>query len=468
VTLTRYNANGQLDATFSGDGILTTDFGSVDAGRALELQTDGKIVIAGATGTGGSKPDFALARYLNDASVPTGSTAQFSAATFTVNEGSGGTMSGSTDIGALAGMSDGTTADAASVNITVTRTGDTTGTASVDYATANGTASDRSDYTAALGTLRFAAGETSKTINILITDDVFQEPVESFTITLSNPIGLTLGTPTTVSVSIMSNDAVTGANPVKDPTFSVEFFVRQQYADFLNREPDAAGLAFWVNQITSCGSDQQCIEVRRINVSAAFFLSNEFQQTGYLVYLFHQAAFNTSERLQFRRFLADTQEIGRGVIIEQPGTETLLEQNKQAFALSFVTRAEFLSQYPTAQTPAQFVDALSVNTGGSLSQGERDQLVSELMANNTNAGRASVLRKVAEDADFKQREFNRAFVLMQYFGYLRRNPNETPDTNFDGYNFWLAKLNQFGANFVNAELVKAFITSSEYQQRFGP
>jgi len=66
------------------------------------------------------------------------------------------------------------------------------------------------------------------------------------------------------------------------------------------------------------------------------------------------------------------------------------------------------------------------------------------------------------------KEFNRAFVLMQYFGYLRRNPNDAPDSDYSGYQFWLAKLNVFDGNFVNAEMVKAFITSTEYRQRFGP
>ena len=81
--------------------------------------------------------------------------------------------------------------------------------------------------------------------------------------------------------------------------------------------------------------------------------------------------------------------------------------------------------------------------------------------------KAQVLRTVAEDPEVSIAEFNRAFVLMQYFGYLRRNPNEAPDSSYSGYNFWLAKLNQFNGNFVNAEMVKAFISSIEYRQRFG-
>jgi hypothetical protein len=92
-----------------------------------------------------------------------------------------------------------------------------------------------------------------------------------------------------------------------------------------------------------------------------------------------------------------------------------------------------------------------------LSQSERDQLVNDLSTNAKT--RAQVVRAVAEDADLASAEFNRAFVLMQYFGYLRRNPNDPQDADYTGYDFWLTKLNQFTGNYINAEMVKAFITS---------
>jgi len=75
---------------------------------------------------------------------------------------------------------------------------------------------------------------------------------------------------------------------------------------------------------------------------------------------------------------------------------------------------------------------------------------------------------VAEDQDLKTAEFNRAFVLMEYLGYLRRNPNDPQDPDYSGYDFWLTKLNQFNGNYINAEMVKAFLTSLEYRARFGP
>jgi hypothetical protein len=97
---------------------------------------------------------------------------------------------------------------------------------------------------------------------------------------------------------------------------------------------------------------------------------------------------------------------------------------------------------------------------------ERQAAIDEF--NNPNGARGRVLRRVAENQTLKDREFNRAFVLMQYFGYLRRNPDDPPDNNMNGYNFWLNKLNQFNGNFVDAEMVKGFITSAEYRRRFGP
>jgi hypothetical protein len=129
-------------------------------------------------------------------------------------------------------------------------------------------------------------------------------------------------------------------------------------------------------------------------------------------------------------------------------------------------RPRFTMAYPQSLTAAQFVDTLNQNAGGVLSQSERDRLVTELVSGAKT--RAQVLRAVAEDADLAQQEFNKAFVLMQYFGYLRRNPDDAPDVDFTGYNFWLTKLNQFNGNFINAEMVKAFIVSTEYKQRFGP
>ena len=256
-----------------------------------------------------------------------------------------------------------------------------------------------------------------------------------------------------------------------NPIDETQVFVRQHYLDFLNREPDAGGLSFWSNNIESCGVNAACREARRVDTSAAFFLSIEFQETGYFVYRVYQAAFGDIPGkpvpLTIQEFLPETQRVGRGVVVGLGDWQGQLDANKNAFAGELVARARFAARYPPTMSPEQFVDTLNANAGGVLSQAERDARVSELSANNTNAGRASVLRKVAEDPDLVQREFSPAFVLMQYFGYLRRNPDDPPDTNFGGWQFWLTKLNSFNGDWRQAQMVAAFSTSLEYRRRFG-
>jgi hypothetical protein len=365
------------------------------------------------------------------------------------------------------------------LDLTVIRSGDTSGAATVDYASADGTASERSDYMAARGTLFFAAGEVSKTIPVFIVDDRFGEGPETFSVNLSNPVGCTLGSQTSFTVTIISNETVDGPNPVKDASFNTDFFVRQHYLDFLNREPDSSGLGFWKNEIDSC-TTAQCREIKRINVSAAFFLSIEFQETGYLVERLYKTAYGNATGnstlggahtlavpvVRLNEFLPDTQQIGQGVAVGIGNWQAQLEANKQTFVAQFVQRQRFLTAFPPSLTPAQFVDTLNSNAGFPLSQAEHDGLVNDLTASTKT--RAQVLRAVAEDADLVSAEKNRAFVLVQFYGYLRRNPNDSPDADYTGYDFWLSKLNQFNGNFVNAEMVKAFLASTEYQQRFGP
>jgi alpha-tubulin suppressor-like RCC1 family protein len=274
---------------------------------------------------------------------------------------------------------------------------------------------------------------------------------------------------------------VSPANPI-DITGA---FVTQHYQDFLARQPDAAGLQFWMNNIDNCGFDSNCREVQRINTSASFFLSIEFQNNGYLVERFYKVAYGDAQgnstfggvhqlsvpNVRFNEFNQGTQQIGQGVIVLASGWEQRLETNKQAYALEFVQTARFINAFPTSLTPAQFVDQLNQRAGNVLSAGERTTAINifggAADTSNTTA-RAQVVRQVAEDTDLYNTEYNRAFVLAEYFGYLRRNPNDAPDADYTGYDFWLTKLNQFNGNYINAEMVKAFLSSIEYRQRFGP
>jgi hypothetical protein len=272
--------------------------------------------------------------------------------------------------------------------------------------------------------------------------------------------------------SFTATASATHLNPLDAP----DYFVRQQYLDFLGREPDESGFNFWSNQIRSCGTDAGCIEAKRINTSAAFFLSIEFQQTGYLVYRTYKSAYGNSAGapvpLGLDEFLPDTREIANGVVVNKSGWELALENNKQAFMAEFVQRPRFASAYSLGLSPQEFVDRLFANAGVTPAGSERADAIGEFAsaANTADlAARARVLRRISENPALGRKEFNSAFVLMQYFGYLRRNPNDAPEATLDyrGYNFWLDKLNSFNGDFTNAEMVKAFILSAEYRQRFG-
>ncbi len=366
--------------------------------------------------------------------APPGDTVQFSASSFNVNEAAG------------------------SITINVTRSGNTSNPASIEYGTFDSSATERNDYTTSVGKLSFAPGETSKSFIVFITNDAHVEGDEAFSVQLNNPQGVNVGSPSSAAVTIADNDFVsTPLNPIDD----APFYVRQHYVDFLNREPDPSGFAFWTNEITTCGSNANCVLVKRLNVSAAYFLSIEFQQTGYMIYLLQKGSYGDMPR--YRAFIRDTQEIGKGVIVGAPGWDAQLAANKTAFVDEWVNTAAFRSKYDS-MSDAQFIDTLFSNAGIT-DVTLHDSMLAELQG--SSATRASVLRQLVDNPSFQQKEFNSAFVLMQYFGYLRRNPDDAPDNNLDGFNFWLSKLNQFHGDFIAAEMVKAFISSTEYRQRFG-
>jgi hypothetical protein len=367
------------------------------------------------------------------------------------------------------------------VTITVNRTGDLSIPVTVDYATDDtgassvcgtvnsGMASALCDLGLTLGTLEFAATESQKSFVIPITQDSFTEGPEIFTVILSNLSGTAgFATPSNATVTI-SDSFAPAPNAIND----TETFVRQQYRDFLNRDADPAGLAFWTNEIDSCGSDAGCREIKRINVSAAFFLSIEFQTTGNLVRSFYVVALNrpaTNNMPALVEFLRDTQAMLRGVIVGEGNWQQTLNDNRDAFMRDFVSRTEFVGLYPTTDTPAQYVDKLYLHAGITPTVSERSDAIIEFASATTAAdagARGRALLHMTRHAAFQQRERNRSFVQMEYFGYLRRNPNDAPDGNFAGYDFWVNKLNATGGNYISSEMVKGFISSGEYRRRFG-
>jgi hypothetical protein len=367
--------------------------------------------------------------------------------------------------------------------LTVTRTGPNSLPSVVDYVVNNATATQRGDFTYAAGFVVFSAGETSKTFPVLISEDGYAEGTESATAQLANPVGATLGTPNAASIQIQDNDNLAvEINPIDDAAT----FVGQHYHDFLNRQADADGQAFWTNGITSCGNNAACIDRKRTDTSAAFFLSIEFQNTGYFAFRFYRASFvDTAQRPRgvprYLEFLRDEQTLERNVVVGQAGWEANLEQNKQGFALDWVDRADFLAEYPTSMTREEFIDKLFTRSGATPSTQERNQALAAYDSGfSLKEKRAKGIRAVIDTGAVYNAQYNPAFVLMQYFGYLRRNPNNAPDGDYSGYDYWLAKMNNFSvpgedvrdanvavARVNRAEIVRAFIVSTEYRGRFG-
>jgi hypothetical protein len=352
--------------------------------------------------------------------------------------------------------------------IIVTRIGDVSSAATVDYFVLDDSASERSDFTTKLGTLSFDPGETQKIVEVLITDDLVPEADENAFLGLLNATGTAgIGPRNSTLLVIHDNDSGSSSNVIDTSSW----YVRQHYHDFLNRQADPSGEAFWINNIESCGNSPECREVKRIDTSAAFFLSIEFQNTGFLVYRVCKASLpETSKRPRamprYLEFMRDTQQVAQGVIVGSSDWQQILEANVVRFTNDFVYRPEFLAVYPASLNPIAYVENLNANAGFVLTFEERFHLANGLMAGLETRG--SVLRKIAESQNFSNAEKNRAFVLMQYYGYLRRNPDDLPDSDFSGFDYWLTKMNQFGGDYRAAEMVKAFITSGEYRQRFGP
>jgi hypothetical protein len=259
------------------------------------------------------------------------------------------------------------------------------------------------------------------------------------------------------SLTANKTDAVFTAIPaqsqVANPLDTDLYFVRQQYLDFLGREPDQGGLDYWTSEMDKCGTDTNCLSSRRIGVSAAFFVESEFQQTGSFVYRLYKGALGRQPL--FTEFSADRSQVIAG---------TALEANKTAFTGAFVKRAEFRQKYAQATGGESFVDlmlsGIQQTSGADLSQ-QRSALIAKYNGgSNLNESRALALREAIESATFKQAEYNPSFVLMEYFGYLRRDPEQA------GYDFWLNVLsNKEPGNYRG--MVCSFITSAEYQGRFG-
>ncbi|HEX8174223.1 MAG TPA: Calx-beta domain-containing protein [Pyrinomonadaceae bacterium] len=360
--------------------------------------------------------------------------------------------------------------------VTVVRDGNVSGASTVDYLTSDaatqtcqtntsGNASEKCDYATAAGTLRFAAGETVKTIQIPLINDAYVEPTESFNITLRNPQGATIYFFGTAAVSILNNDAqVSSVNPINEQ----EFFIRQQYIDFLGRVADSGGLSFWMNRMNNCPPGDIC---DRTDTSKRFFESDEFRERGLYVYLLNDAVLgkrsnnaDESQRPSYREFIADTARLNGYLPVQEQRLA------KDALLLDFMNRPAFRSlygQYLTttmnaATDPTGFVNKL-FQVANIPMQGSYYSLLYNLQTGARDpAHTVEDFIMSPEIVSPGTAFYDRGYITMQYFGYLRRDPD------IGGYNNWVYHLTDTSSpNYHNYRfMVNGFITSHEYGFRF--
>jgi YVTN family beta-propeller protein len=361
---------------------------------------------------------------------------------------------------------------AVAATLVITRTGDLSTPASVSYFTADnpaavrcddqasapGVAFARCDYATAVDTLQFAPGETQKSVSVPLIDDAHAEGAETVTLRLRDPVGATLGAQASATLTITDNDNGAQANPV----FANEFFVRQQYLDFLSREPEPAGFNAWVGLLRNCSDVNNNPACDRLTVSASFFGSQEFQLKGGFVFRFYRVSFGRLPA--YDEIIPDM----RGVTGQ---TAAEVFQKRAAFTDDWIERPEFVALYPNTMSDAQYVQTLlaryqvsSINTPDPANPDGTQfvTLTQAELSNRLSAGaltRAQVLRAVVQSREVDGREGNGAFVAMQYYGYLRRTPED------GGYNNWLNYLNTHPGDFRT--MVNGFMNSVEYKLRFG-
>ncbi|HKP72616.1 MAG TPA: Calx-beta domain-containing protein, partial [Pyrinomonadaceae bacterium] len=375
-----------------------------------------------------------------------GALLQFQSTDYSANEGDQTAFVYITRIGSLSG----------DVSVTFRTVDDPASVRCDDTTNNHGAAYARCDYATTVETVRFPSGDNHPQIVVIpLINDAHVEGNETVQLQLVNAVGAEIGAQSTARLTITDNDLPGAANPI----FNNQFFVRQQYLDFLSREPEAGEP--WTAVLNNCSDVNNNPACDRLTVSSSFFRSVEFQLKGFFVYRFYSLSFGRLPT--YAEIIPDMRSV-TGATAEE------VYQKRAKYASDFVERQDFRAAYASL-SQTDFVNALmgrynlqSITTfdpatpdGTAKVTLTRADLINRL--NAATLTRAQVVRAIVESDEVFNAEFNRAFVAMQYFGYLRRDPEQP------GYNNWLNYLNSHPSDFRT--MVDGFMNSVEYKLRFG-
>ncbi|MDQ3804508.1 MAG: hypothetical protein M3416_11830 [Acidobacteriota bacterium] len=182
----------------------------------------------------------------------------------------------------------------------------------------------------------------------------------------------------------------------------------------------------------------------------------EFPRTSFFVYRLFKVSFGRMPRRD--EFMAEMRGLGRGLFVGAEGWERRLGENRRALLEDWAARAEFARAHG-GRSDAEYVDALLAHAGLGPG-GARERLISALGSGALS--RAAALGEVLEDGEFYAREYDTAYVLVHFFGYLGRNPDDPPDRDLGGLHFWrdhLARTRDYRS------LSRAFMEAVEYRER---
>lgn len=222
-----------------------------------------------------------------------------------------------------------------------------------------------------------------------------------------------------------------------------DFFIQQHYIDFLGRMPEPGGFQGWLNILNNCATGDRTCD--RVEVSAGFYRSAEFQGRGYFIYKFYSTAFKRIPL--YAEFIPDRKRVSGFQ------TDAQLEASKVAFINDFMARSEFRNKYDALTDPAAYVNTL-VNTAG-VTLPNKQTLIDDLAAGRKS--RAQVLRDISESGEVYQKYYNEAFVIMQYHGYLHRDADAS-------YRNWIQTMDANGGDY--RVMINGFVNSLEYRNRF--